>query len=66
MVWKVSEFSEIFEFAAVIESSSTCRHGKVVLPVLLNLLNLVAAKSTRVSEIVKELMEALQGVFWDH
>lgn len=67
MVWKVteSEFSEIFlsELAAVIESSSTCRRGKVVIPVLVNLLKLVAAKSTRVSEIVKELMEAYRECF---
>lgn len=61
------EFSEIFlsELAAVIESSRSCKRGrsKVEIPVLENLLKLVAAKSTRVCEIVKELMAAYRECF---
>ena len=58
MVWKIKEgeFSEIFlsELASVIESSKACKHSrsKVDVPVLENLLKLIAAKSTRVSELV--------------
>ena len=69
MVWKVKEeeFSEIFlsELAAVIESSKGCQRSrsKVDVPVLENLLKLVAAKSTRVCGFVKELMAAYQECF---
>ena len=69
MVWKITEreFSEIFlsELAAVIESSRSCKRGrsKVEISVLENLLKLVAAKSTRVCEIVKELMAAYRECF---